>query len=120
MGSSVLSCGSWYEHLRIIPHELWLNVAQRLQANGASRDPTDTDRKHPGFWDRRRPRHLLSGKVFCGTCGNPFTTLGKDYLRCLRARNGYCTNTASLRRTGLERHVLAMMRERLMAPAILN
>jgi site-specific DNA recombinase len=108
------------EHLRIIPHELWLNVAQRLQANGASRDPTDTDRKHPGFWDRRRPRHLLSGKVFCGTCGNPFTTLGKDYLRCLRARNGYCTNTASLRRTGLERHVLAMMRERLMAPAILN
>jgi hypothetical protein len=27
------------EHLRIVPHDLWLGVAQRLQASGASRDP---------------------------------------------------------------------------------
>jgi site-specific DNA recombinase len=107
------------EHLRIVPHELWLGVAQRLQANGASRDPAAPDQHRPGFWDQRRPRHLLSGKVFCGTCGKPFTTLAKGYLRCLRARNGTCSNTASLPRTRLERQVLRTMGERLMAPALL-
>ena len=107
------------EHLRIVPHELWLGVAQRLQANGASRDPAAPDGQRPGFWDRRRPRHLLSGKVFCGSCGKPFTILAKGYLRCLQARNGNCVNTVSLRRTHLERLVLRRMAERLMAPTLL-
>jgi DNA invertase Pin-like site-specific DNA recombinase len=107
------------EFLRIVPHDLWLRVAERLQANAASGDHGTTDQHRPGFWDRRRPRHLLSGKVICGNCGKPFTTLGKSYLRCLRARNGSCGNTTSLHRTRLERLVFRTMSERLMAPTLL-
>jgi len=99
------------EHLRIVDRELWETAQARLQANAAAKNLAASSPERPGFWGRGRPRHLLTGKVLCGICGNPFTTVGKDYLRCLRAKNADCTNTVSLRRVHLERRVLRMMGE---------
>jgi hypothetical protein len=60
----------------------------------------------PAFWDRRRPRSLLSEKVICGVCGRPFSALGKDYLGCKAAMHGTCRNTRRVRRAKLEAQVL--------------
>jgi hypothetical protein len=55
--------------------------------------------------------------VVCGCCGGAFSQLGKDYLGCSRARNaGACRNTARLRRSALERQVLAALGSSLMRP----
>ncbi len=66
-------------HLRIIDDDLWQQAQQRLAAEAA---PATQNRGNT-FWDRRRPKHLLSGKVFCGCCGRPFSAVGADYLAWL-------------------------------------
>ncbi len=105
--------------LRIVDEELWQAVQTRLKENAAAPNPAAPGREG-GFWTRRQPRHLLTGKVFCGTCGRHFAAVGKDYLRCVDARHGNCPNRVSLRRVHLEHRVLRAMGERLMAPALLN
>ena len=44
-------------HLRIVSPELWEAVQSRLVAESLP------SAKEQPFWDRRRPRHLLTGKV---------------------------------------------------------
>lgn len=72
------------------------------------------------FWTRRRARHLLTGLVHCGTCGARFTSVGRDYLGCGRARNsgncGNCGNRQSIRRPVLEHLILDALKSRLMVP----
>ena len=92
--------------LRIIDDALWERVQRRLLAQAA---PVRADHSGPGqeaFWDRRRPQHLLTGKVYCGCCGHPFSALGKDYLGCKPARHGGCRNTRPVRRGPLETWVI--------------
>ena len=107
-------------HLRIVDQPLWDTVQQRLAAEAVK--PTeqqvaaDGAMTPQGFWDRRRPRHLLTNKVFCGCCGGSFTARGKDYLACHNAFQGSCDNRRSLRRGQLEGRVLASLRRDLMAP----
>ncbi|MEO3475704.1 recombinase family protein [Roseomonas sp. CAU 1739] len=99
--------------MRIISDTLWCRVQERLAAEAAPR----RDRDIPVFWDRRRPRHLLSGKVVCGDCGGGFSAMGKDYLGCLPARRGHgCRNTRWVRRPKLEAQVLEALATRLMQP----
>ena len=97
--------------LRIIDDELWGRVQQRLNAEAAP-----VKGNQPAFWDRRRPRHLLSGKVICGGCGRPFSVFGQDYLGCNAARHGTCHNRRTIRRPALEARVLDSLGRQLMDP----
>jgi DNA invertase Pin-like site-specific DNA recombinase len=98
-------------HLRIVPDELWQAAQDRLAAEAV---PQPAVGHHP-FWQRRRPQHLLTGKVVCGCCGTGFSVFGKDYLGCRTARNGgACRNTTRVRRAVLEDRVLQALGTQLM------
>ncbi|MCZ8104298.1 MAG: recombinase family protein [Burkholderiales bacterium] len=101
--------------LRIIDDELWQRVSDRLTEIAAS--PTAQAIKAGRFWERRRPRNVLTGLAVCGCCGHPLAAVGKDYLRCSRAhRNGLCTNKTSVKRGVLEEIVVGALQHNLMAP----
>jgi hypothetical protein len=105
-------------HLRIIDDDLWQRVQQRRAAEAAPETPGRLH-VHHAFWDRRRPRHLLSQKVQCGACGRLFKAMGKDYLGCAAAKNGGCQNTRTVRRAWLEAHVIELIGRQLMQPELL-
>ncbi len=101
--------------LRIIDDDLWQQAQQRLAAEAASA----TQNRGNTFWDRRRPKHLLSGKVLCGCCGRLFSAVGRDYLGCGAARASQgCTNSRLVRRPKLEAQVLEVLGNRLMRPEL--
>lgn len=63
-------------NLRIVDAGVWSIVQSRLgliRANHGGDKPVK-----PKFWDERRPKHLLTGKVFCGACGGTLGNTGKD------------------------------------------
>ena len=101
--------------LRIIDDGLWLDVQQRL---GTIRAKYGADK--PGrtkFWDKRRPKHLLTGKMFCGCCGGTLGNVGKDYLACTASqRQGTCLNRKSIKRSVVEGMVTDGLCNRLMDP----
>jgi len=102
-----------FPELRIVPEELWQAAQARLAAEAVATHPNGSQ----PFWERRRPKHLLTGKVVSGCCGGAFSLLGKDYLGCSRRKNGgACRNTARVRRSALERQVLAALGSSLMPP----
>lgn len=102
-----------FPEFRIVPEELWRAAQARLAAEAVATHPNGSQ----PFWERRRPKHLLTGKVVCGGCGGAFSLLGKDYLGCSRAKNaGACRNKARVRRSALERQVLAALGSSLMRP----
>jgi site-specific DNA recombinase len=107
--------------LRIIDQDLWDRVQARLAAESVAgrriaEEPETADR----YWEHRRPRYLLTGKVFCGCCGRSFAVVGKDYLGCPAAQNAGCRNTRRLRRSRLEAQVLAALSRQLMEPALVE
>ena len=105
--------------LRIIDAALWTKTKARLVDIAAS--PAATAMRESGFWTKRRPKHLLTGLVHCGSCGHPMAAVGKDYLRCARAhRNGLCDSKASVRRGVLEDLVFQALRHNLMAPDLVK
>ena len=106
-------------HLRIVDDALWSSVQARLQAIHDS--PAAQAIRESRFWERRRARHLLTGKVFCGVCGSPAAAVGKDYLACGKARrHGTCTNKRAVRRAPLEAMILDALRQQLMAPELVE
>jgi len=106
-----------FPELRIVSDELWQAAQTRLAAEAVATHPAGRQ----AFWERRRPKHLLTGKVACGCCGGAFSLLGKDYLGCSRAKNaGSCRNTTRVRRSVLERQVLAALGSSLMRPEALE
>ena len=69
------------------------------------------------FWERRRVRHLLTGLMACGICGNAYASVGRDYLACVGARTmGVCTHRGGLKRAAVEEAILAVVKERLLTP----
>jgi hypothetical protein len=91
--------------LRVIGDDLWDAVKRRQrgirESEGVSRA------RSTRFWERRRPQHLLTGRIFCGKCGSRFASVGRDYLACSGARGrGTCDNRRSVRRTELEEVIL--------------
>jgi hypothetical protein len=107
--------------LRIVDQDLWDRAQARLAAESVA-DRRDVEKRGSsgGFWEHRRPRYLLTGKVFCGCCGRPFAAVGKDYLGCPAALNAGCDNTRRLRRSRLEAQVLAALGSQLMEPALVQ
>ena len=104
--------------LRIINDALWERVQTRLHAEAAV--PARDAGSQRAFWDRRRPRHLLSGKVICGVGGGPYHPAGSGYLGCQAAKYGACTNRRTMRRTSLEVHVMEILSRQVMRPDLLT
>ena len=101
--------------LRIINQDLWQQVQERLTGIRERNGADNPDR--PKFWERRRAQHLLTGKLFCASCGGQLSAVGRDYLACGGARRrGTCSNSASLRRSVIEQSVIAALRSNLMQP----
>ena len=101
--------------LRIIDQDLWNSVQRRLAGIREARGANDPDR--PKYWESRRAQHLLTGKMFCASCGGALSAVGRDYLACGGARKrGTCSNSASIRRSQLEAAVIEALRANLMDP----
>jgi site-specific DNA recombinase len=101
--------------LRLVEQSLWDRVKDRQQAVKKDTRP-DCAGERP-FWDRTRPRYLLSGLTRCGACGGAYTKISANLFGCATARNkGTCDNRVNIRRDDLEATVLAGLQERLMAP----
>jgi site-specific DNA recombinase len=101
--------------LRIVDEALWERVNSRL--NAIAQSPISAAIRQSRFWEKRRPRHILTGLVVCGKCGHALTAVGQDYLRCAQAdRNGLCDNRRGVRRRILEDLVLEALQKNLMHP----
>ena len=98
--------------LRIVPQDLWERVKVRQASVSLGKS---TSCEAAGFWDRRRPRFLLSGLVKCAECGSSYVKISQSHFGCAGARNkGTCGNRKAVRRDILEETVLSGLRDRLM------
>ncbi len=105
--------------LRIVDEELWNAVALRLEER--ERSPRVAKLRESRFWERRRPRHLLTGLMKCGRCGSNYTSVGGEYLACAAARRaGICSNKKGIRRHILEDFVLETLKDHLMHPDLVK
>ena len=98
----------WVVHnvpdLRIVSDGLW----DKVKAIKKSMAP------HP-MHKRRRPKRLLSGLVYCGTCGGKYTVIGEDRFGCSRHREtGACTNNRTISVPKLEGKILDGLKDRLL------
>ncbi|MCW5750696.1 MAG: zinc ribbon domain-containing protein [Alphaproteobacteria bacterium] len=102
--------------LRIIEEALWQEVKQR---QGAIRKTLMHDGRGVRSERARRPPHLFSGLLRCGTCGGGFSMISATHYGCSQARNrGTCTNRLTIRRDRLETQVLDGLKSHLMQPAL--
>ncbi|WP_431206523.1 recombinase family protein [Bradyrhizobium betae] len=100
--------------LRIVPQELWDRVKMRQQASR---------KVHKPFWKQQRPRYIFSYLLKCGCCGSGMAKISKTHYGCSAVRNkgdAVCTNRRGVRQDELENTVLALLKERLMDPALLD
>jgi site-specific DNA recombinase len=101
--------------LRIIDETLWNRVQTQLDEIRCA--PVSAKVRGSRFWERRRPRHLVSGLVHCGTCGAGMMAVGRDLLRCRRAQHDAgCTNRLYVKRGEIEALILDAVRHNLMRP----
>ena len=101
--------------MRIVDDALWDRVKQRQGQIDAT--PRVQAIREARFWEKKRPTHLLTGLLRCGSCGGGFAAVGKDYLACSAARKlDTCANKRSYKRGQLEEVVLNLLRQRLMRP----
>src|SRR6266446_2325046 len=99
--------------LRIVPQELW-DVAKQRQ-DTPSRKPQPANRK-PAFWERQRPRYLVTGLAKCGVCGASYVKISANLFGCAAARDrGTCANRLNIRTDVLEASILDLLKTRLMA-----
>jgi len=101
--------------LRIVPDELWDQVkARQTSVKRNTRPDINPDRP---FWERIRPKYLLSGLMKCGACGGSYTKISANLFGCATARNkGTCSNRLNIRREKLETVILDGLKHRLMDP----
>jgi DNA invertase Pin-like site-specific DNA recombinase len=111
--------------LRIVDDELWHSVRVR-QGEIAEKfaNVTEAVRKHHKknrLNGTRRPKSLLSGLVFCGCCGGPYSLRGADRFACSNhISKGACSNIRTISREELEARVLSGLKDRMMAPEIVE
>ena len=119
--SKLNDISQWVVHdipeLRIVPQELWDRVkARQSTVKRDTRPDLDTGTDKP-FWERRRPRFLLSGLAKCGVCGASYVKINARLFGCAAARDrGTCTNNLHIRIGNLEAAVLDGLSNRLMDP----
>jgi site-specific DNA recombinase len=96
--------------LRIVDQTLWDQVKDRQRAL----------RKERIFWQKQRPRMLLSYLLKCGCCGGGFSKVSQDRYGCSTARNkNTCDNRLTARQEDLEGLVIGALQSRLMDPDLL-
>jgi site-specific DNA recombinase len=101
--------------LRIVDEDLFQRVAARL--GDIAQSPAARAIREARPWEKRRPKHMLTGLIRCGLCGHALSAIGRDYLGCSRAqRAGLCSNTTRIRRGVIEDVVLEALRHNLMQP----
>jgi site-specific DNA recombinase len=87
--------------LRIVDDALWKAVKARQTSIRESEGVSKA--RATRFWEGRRPQHLLTGLVHCGSCGGRMASIERDYLGCSAARRqGTCAHRRSIRRGPLE------------------
>jgi len=118
--------------LRIIDERLWQAAQDRLQAGrrilvpheapAEIADSTSCANTGARLAAARRPPWLLSGLVRCGTCGGPMSVMGSNgRLGCTNhVERGTCTNRRTLLRDTLLQRVLIGLKERLLAPELVE
>ena len=105
--------------LRVVDDDVWDAVKERQ--NAIRESDRVVNARATRFWKRRRSRHLLTGLVRCGVCGSQYASIGRDYLACSSARgSGTCSNRQSIRRHALEGMIHEGIRQRLMAPELVE
>ena len=103
-------------NLRIVSDELWQRVKCRQQASRNIVSVEGEIRPERA----RRPKHLFSGMLSCGTCGGGYTVVGKAYYGCANARNkGTCDNRLNIRRDQLETRILDGLKNQLLHPDLI-
>jgi site-specific DNA recombinase len=91
------------EDLRIVDDRTWEAVQQRLRT-----------RRHLFVNRASRTSHLLSGLLFCDTCGGRLSIVGKDYYGCRNnAESGACANDIRIHRTSIEQAILSALAKHL-------
>jgi site-specific DNA recombinase len=100
--------------LRIVPDELWTRVKERQNAIRHA-SPVNNDERP--FWDKQRPRYLVTGIAKCGCCGGSYVKISANLFGCATARDrGTCDNRLNIRTDVLEATILDGLKSRLMAP----
>jgi hypothetical protein len=104
--------------LRIVSDELW-DIVKARQAEVRivmTRDPDGN-----ALNGAHRRMYLLSGLLECGLCGGGYTIIdAANYGRATHRCKGTCSNGLRVRREELERRVLDGLRERLLAPELVE
>ena len=100
---------------RIIEDGIWETVQARLLADAAPRDGSTGQQR---FWEKRKSRYLLSGKLVCGACGEPFAANSRRAYSCNNLQRGLCENRCTIPRDILEERVLKILAETLMDPVL--
>lgn len=110
------SASDWQEgeapHLQIIDAETWEKV--QIARNRHSQHRPER---------ARRPKHVLSGLAYCGTCGSGWTIRGGEYWSCSRHRESgpaACSNNRTIRTDTLEARVFAGLTDQLLDPAVVD
>jgi hypothetical protein len=109
--------------LRIVDDELWKASRERQrEISKQHANLTEGVRKHHqtnALGGTRRPKSLLSGLIFCGSCGGPYSLRGGSRFACSNhCSKGTCGNSRTIPRDDLERRVLTGLQYRMMAPEI--
>lgn len=68
--------------LRIVDDELWQAVKARQAVNANVAEGIRKHHKKNRLNGTHRPKTLLSGLIFCGCCGGPFSIRGSDRFAC--------------------------------------
>lgn len=103
--------------LRIVPQDLWDRVKKRQLTARAERDFKFKLSGNP-LSGAKRPGHLLTGLVVCGSCGENYVAFGGGRWRCRQSRATGCQN-GSITGAELEERVLAGLRRKLLRPDLI-
>ena len=104
--------------LRIIDQDLWDRVKARQLAARAERDVKFKLSGNP-LSGAKRPGHLLTGLVICGSCGENYVASGGGRWRCREARAANCRN-GSITGAELEERVMAGLQRKLLRPDLIS
>jgi site-specific DNA recombinase len=104
--------------LRIIDDGTWAAVKRR---QGAHREGVERTESGYRLNATHRRRFLFSGLLRCAVCGGAYTIIGHDRYGCASHRNrGTCENGLVIGRHALEERVLAGLKNKLLAPNLVQ
>ncbi|UJW87696.1 recombinase zinc beta ribbon domain-containing protein [Devosia sp. SL43] len=84
---------------------------------------TEQRKSSTKFWEKQRPKYLLSHLLRCGCCGGGVSKISATHYGCGAAREkgpAVCTNRVTVARLDLEHTVLTVLRDRLMDPDLVE